>query len=126
MLAPAKVNLSLRVLGRRPDGYHLVESLMVPISLYDRLEIAVFPGARGVSCRVTGPERVAGGAGNLAAIAARAVIDEIGGRARIELRLDKEVPAGAGLGGGVPSNEKSSKYTWNGPFGLTQTFIHAL
>ncbi len=39
ILAPAKVNLYLRVVGKRRDGYHLIDSLMVPVSLYDEIEI---------------------------------------------------------------------------------------
>ncbi|MGC8486409.1 MAG: 4-(cytidine 5'-diphospho)-2-C-methyl-D-erythritol kinase, partial [Candidatus Baltobacteraceae bacterium] len=39
LLAPAKVNLTLEVLGKRPDGYHALRSLMVPIALYDEIEI---------------------------------------------------------------------------------------
>ncbi len=37
--APAKVNLSLRVVGKRRDGYHLIDSIMAPVSLYDEIEI---------------------------------------------------------------------------------------
>ena len=43
-LAPAKINVYLRIVGRRPDGYHLLDSLMVPISLYDEIHIAVALG----------------------------------------------------------------------------------
>jgi len=37
--APAKINLSLRVVGKRRDGYHLLDTIMVPVSLYDEIEI---------------------------------------------------------------------------------------
>ena len=47
-LAPAKINLYLRIVGRRPDGYHLLDSMMVPISLYDDIHITVAPGEQGV------------------------------------------------------------------------------
>jgi 4-diphosphocytidyl-2-C-methyl-D-erythritol kinase len=73
---------------------------MVPVSLYDRVKLDVVPGRRGVSCRVIGPQRVAGGRANLAARAADAVLDATGARARVRLVLDKRIPAGAGLGGG--------------------------
>jgi 4-diphosphocytidyl-2-C-methyl-D-erythritol kinase len=103
VLAPAKVNLILRVVGRRPDGYHLIESLMVPVSLCDDLEIRVrspWAARTTVTCRVCGPAKVRGGATNLAARAARKVLEELGASARVSIRIHKRVPAGAGLGGG--------------------------
>jgi 4-diphosphocytidyl-2-C-methyl-D-erythritol kinase len=101
-LAPAKVNLALRVLGRRADGYHSIESLMVAISLYDSVEIrARYAGAAtAVECRCTGPEPAPSGPANLAAKAAVAVLDELGADARVSLRIDKRIPPRAGLGGG--------------------------
>ncbi len=98
--APAKVNLIFRVVGRRSDGYHLIESLMVPVSIYDELEIAVRPGVPRVACRVVGPSEVKGGPMNLAAQAARRVLAELNARAAVEIKLRKRIPAGAGLGGG--------------------------
>lgn len=99
-LAPAKVNLSLRILGRREDGYHLLESMLVPVSIYDRVEVTVTPGKARVTCRVAGPQRVPGGATNLAARAARALLAACDVRADVAIRVDKGIPAGAGLGGG--------------------------
>ena len=103
ILAPAKVNLILRIVGRRADGYHLLESLMVPVSLCDQLEIRVRAVERrraNVVCRVSGPAKVPGGPTNLAARAAQKVLDELGVAARVAIHLRKRVPAGAGLGGG--------------------------
>jgi 4-diphosphocytidyl-2-C-methyl-D-erythritol kinase len=101
VLAPAKVNLSLRIVGRRADGYHELDSLMFAVSLHDRLRIEAAPAARRtVSCRVSGPEKVAGGGTNLAARAAGVVLDHLGVEARVAIALRKEVPFGAGLGGG--------------------------
>src|SRR5512147_1250954 len=88
--APAKVNLILRVVGRRADGYHLLETLMVPVSLCDELEIrATVVGApkSKVTCSVSGPAKVPGGATNLAARAARSVLAELGVNARVAIRL---------------------------------------
>ena len=99
--APAKVNLSLRVLRKRPDGYHDIDSLMFAVSLYDTIAMTASPARRAsVSCTVSGPERVPGGAGNLAARAAAAVLERLGAKARVAIRVRKEVPFGAGLGGG--------------------------
>lgn len=101
VLAPAKVNLLLHVLGRRTDGYHELDTLMFPIALHDEVALRVSPARRpSVTCRVTGPEKVPGGAGNLAARAAAAVLERLGARARVAIRLHKVVPHGAGLGGG--------------------------
>ncbi len=99
-LAPAKVNLSLRVLGRHADGYHLLESVMVPVSVYDCVHIRVRPGPSKVTCRVAGPERVPGGPDNLASRAAMALLSETGVTAQVAVRLYKRIPSGAGLGGG--------------------------
>lgn len=98
--APAKVNLTFRVVGRRPDGYHLIESLMVPISLYDHVRIHVAPGPRRVSCSVEGPEEAPAGESNLAAVAARAVLAEFDLDMEVDLLVTKNIPAGSGLGGG--------------------------
>jgi 4-diphosphocytidyl-2-C-methyl-D-erythritol kinase len=99
--APAKVNLSLRVLGKRSDGYHELDTLMFAVSMYDTVGLSVTPAARAsVTCTVTGPEKVPGGADNLAARAATAVLDYLGVTARVSIRLRKEIPFGAGLGGG--------------------------
>src|SRR5262249_36224191 len=105
-LAPAKINVYLRIVGRRPDGYHLLDSLMVPISLYDDIHIAVASSQQ----RATSPRAelevscddptVPGGETNLAYKAAALVCQEAGLQARICIHLRKRIPAGAGLGGG--------------------------
>jgi 4-diphosphocytidyl-2-C-methyl-D-erythritol kinase len=103
VLAPAKVNLYLAVTGRRPDGYHAIESLMVPVSWYDELHLTVAATRTGrshIECRTHGSERVAGGRGNLVARAAHAVLRELSVGARVLIRLHKRIPVGAGLGGG--------------------------
>ncbi len=88
--APAKINLTLEVLGKRPDGYHALRSLMVPVDLCDEIEIE--PAER-LSFDCDDPALV--GEENLVLRAARA----IGVRAaRIALR--KRIPTQAGLGGG--------------------------
>lgn len=97
--AHAKLTLSLRVLGRRDDGYHEIEALVASLDgLYDEVEVEVVD-APEISLEVTGP--AAGGVptdgSNLAVRAARLVLGRDGGAV---VRLHKTVPAGAGLGGG--------------------------
>ncbi len=103
--APAKVNLGLRVVGRRADGYHLLESLFVPLELADVLRVEVRPGGRaevrltlrdpaGQLAHDPDPER------NLATRAARAFLDAAGRAAQVDILLEKRIPVGAGLGGG--------------------------
>jgi 4-diphosphocytidyl-2-C-methyl-D-erythritol kinase len=105
-LAPAKINLYLRIVGRQPDGYHLLDSMMVPISLYDDIHMTVAPGEQGVVrpgaalvVRCDDPT-VPDGEMNLAYKAAALVCQEAGLQARICMHLHKRIPAGAGLGGG--------------------------
>ncbi|HWP58223.1 MAG TPA: 4-(cytidine 5'-diphospho)-2-C-methyl-D-erythritol kinase [Candidatus Acidoferrales bacterium] len=98
--APAKLNLSLRILGKRADGYHLIDSLMVPISLYDRLEIAKARKNGDRITVVTDSRDVPGGAENLAYRAAALFLDRHGLRERVRIRIHKRIPVGAGLGGG--------------------------
>lgn len=95
--APAKLNLSLRIRGRRDDGYHELETLMVPVrGLADELW---FEPAEEFSLEVTG-----GDAGaveeNLVTRALRLYEERSGRPCRYGVRLEKRVPAGAGLGGG--------------------------
>jgi 4-diphosphocytidyl-2-C-methyl-D-erythritol kinase len=100
--APAKLNFGLRVVGRRPDGYHLIESLFLPLELGDAIELGCTPAA-AASVELSlesGDGEVPGGEANLAVRAARAFLHVAEIRAAIRVRLRKRVPAGAGLGGG--------------------------
>ncbi|MEE8476571.1 MAG: 4-(cytidine 5'-diphospho)-2-C-methyl-D-erythritol kinase [Myxococcota bacterium] len=105
-LAPAKVNLGLRITGQRPDGNHELESVFLPLDLGDEVELEVAP-ARLSAVALTlhpGPvEGVPGDASNLAYRAAEAFL-EVAGRAgcigSVRIRLHKRIPAAAGLGGG--------------------------
>ena len=101
-LAPAKVNLGLRVVGRRTDGYHLLESRFAPLDLADRLRIAIAPAATAeVQVTVTGHAAgVPVGPDNLVVRAARGYLESAGLAARVGIELEKIVPVGAGLGGG--------------------------
>lgn len=98
--APAKLNLSLRVVGRRADGYHLLDSCIVPISLYDRLDLSFIPGPQSeVRCAALQPGLPADD-DNLAGRAARLFMSKTGLTGSISIQIDKQIPVGAGLGGG--------------------------
>jgi 4-diphosphocytidyl-2-C-methyl-D-erythritol kinase len=98
-LAPAKINVYLRIVGRRPDGYHLLDSLMVPISLYDDVHMSVASSGAELEVSCDDPT-VPGDETNLAYKAAALVCQETGLQGRISIQLRKRIPAGAGLGGG--------------------------
>lgn len=95
--APAKVNLTLRVVGRRPDGYHLIESVLVPLTLGDLVEVEF--GGRGIRLSCSDPALPAGEE-NLAWRAARAFLGATGIRRGVRIGLGKAIPVAAGLGGG--------------------------
>ncbi len=102
VLAPAKVNLFLRIIGQRPDGYHLLDSLMAPVSLYDEIEItAERTGGTEPHIRVRcNDPTIPTDQSNLAYRAAALLCQEAGIGARLAITLHKSIPAGAGLGGG--------------------------
>lgn len=97
--APAKVNLTLHVLGRRADGYHELESLVVFAGVADHLELRPGPG---LSLEVDGPTAPMAGPtdDNLVLRAARALAERHPGLALGSFRLTKRLPAAAGIGGG--------------------------
>lgn len=97
ILAPAKVNLTLQVLGQRPDGYHEVRTWMVPISLFDRLVVERRPS--GFTLRCPGRPELEGD-DNLCAVAYRAFRAIFGEATGLHVELHKEIPTAAGLGGG--------------------------
>lgn len=96
--SPAKVNLFLRVLGKRADGYHEISTLMQPVSLFDELEISVSEG-EGIAV-VSDSAEAPGGEENLAYKAARVFLQSTALRRRVEISVKKIIPVGAGLGGG--------------------------
>jgi 4-diphosphocytidyl-2-C-methyl-D-erythritol kinase len=96
--AHAKVNVCLLVGGPRADGYHDVATVMAPLELADALAVTVGEG-RGVRFTCDGAG-VPPGEGNLAARAARAFLTAAKVEGRVDVHLTKNVPVGAGLGGG--------------------------
>jgi 4-diphosphocytidyl-2-C-methyl-D-erythritol kinase len=97
--APAKVNLTLAVLGRRADGYHLLDSLVTFAQIGDRLSLVPGPA---LSLTLRGATATEAGAidDNLVLKAARALTEEISGLRLGRFILDKRLPVAAGLGGG--------------------------
>lgn len=100
LLAPAKINLTLKVLGKRADGYHELETWMQKLSLYDEIDLQVARGG-GISLHCESDE-VPCDESNLVCKAAASLLgyldrlDEVG----VTIRLDKKIPVAAGLGGG--------------------------
>jgi 4-diphosphocytidyl-2-C-methyl-D-erythritol kinase len=97
--APAKVNLTLHVLGRRADGYHEIESLVAFAGVGDALS---FTPGRALALTVGGPTAAAAGdtADNLVLKAARALAEQVEGLLLGRFALSKRLPVAAGLGGG--------------------------
>jgi 4-diphosphocytidyl-2-C-methyl-D-erythritol kinase len=97
--AHAKVNLWLNVVGRRPDGYHLLDSLVAFVDLADTLDVR--PSDR-LSLELAGPQAagLAADPDNLVLKAARLLADRADVAPRVTIRLGKHIPVAAGLGGG--------------------------
>ncbi len=123
--APAKINLYLEVLGKRPDGYHAIETVILAVELFDELTIAADPsGHVTLSCDqpelTTGPD-------NLIMKAALLLKDRTGCKSGATIGLMKRIPWAAGLGGG--SSDAASALAglnevWE--LGLTQDRLAAL
>lgn len=98
VLAPAKINLDLRILGRRADGYHDLDSRVVFACLGDRLALTAGPG----TLRIDGPfaDAVEADGGNLVLKAANAFAAHLGRSLDAGFQLTKNLPVAAGLGGG--------------------------
>ena len=95
---PAKLNVRLKITGRRPDGYHTLVSVMIPVTLTDRLEIRPSPNP-GIEFSCAGGV-VPAGEDNLVHRAARAFFSEANTGSGVSIRLEKRIPVAAGLGGG--------------------------
>lgn len=94
--APAKVNLTLDVKGKRSDGYHELETLMHQINLVDRVYL------EEAKCLIvqSNSALIPDDAGNLAYRAARTILDKYGNQAGVRIYIEKNIPVGAGLAGG--------------------------
>ena len=99
VLAPAKINLSLKVLGCRRDGFHEIETFIAPISLCDEIKIEQYSGKQKIAFRCDDPS-VPKGEDNLAVRAAKTFFAETKISSGVSIELKKRIPHGAGLGGG--------------------------
>ena len=96
-LAQAKINLSLRVLGRKPDGYHSIETVFLRLALGDDVRLHIRASARTLRCGVMRDEPEEK---NLAFRAAALYASETGWPGGFEIVIKKRIPIGGGLGGG--------------------------
>ena len=94
----AKVNLGLKILGKRPDGYHEIQTVYQTVALHDRLEVSLRSVGRGVLVASRDPTAPSGRQ-NLVYRACELWRRARKFRGRIEVRLRKRIPAGSGLGG---------------------------
>lgn len=99
--AHAKTNLSLRITGRREDGYHDLHTSMTLVTLADRLEFDALPEGAGVKLMVEGADwKAKAGEMNLVVQACQIFAERTGRAVDVGIRLLKRIPSGAGLGGG--------------------------
>jgi len=108
-LSPAKVNLNLRVLGKRPDGFHDISTLMQRISLYD--EMIFSPTAHGITLSCPGSS-IPENSNNIVYRAADALLSRLSHSPGIHITIKKKIPVAAGLGGGS-SNAATALVTIN-------------
>jgi len=95
--APAKLNLSLLIAGKRPDGFHEIETVMAKVDWYD--EIWIEPGqTAAIEFRCEGPRWAPQDPSNLVYRAAEQILQETGRTRGVRLTLVKNIPAGSGLG----------------------------
>ena len=98
--AYAKLNLTLDILGRRPDGYHEMRMVMQSVSLCDHLQIQTCSGSGEIRV-TTDKSYLPGGEKNLAGKAARLLLERLERRdLDVSIQIEKQIPVGAGLGGG--------------------------
>ncbi len=118
--APAKLNIRLKVIGKRADGYHDLVSIMVPVDLCDQLELE--SGAKGIRTSCIGLD-VPNDESNLVHQAAKAFFKKTGISEGISIRLIKRIPVSAGMGGGS-SNAAAILFTlndmWSGPLSFNE------
>ncbi|ALJ56381.1 4-diphosphocytidyl-2-C-methyl-D-erythritol kinase [Candidatus Xiphinematobacter sp. Idaho Grape] len=95
---PAKINLFLKIIGQRTDGYHEIKTLVTLLTLEDTLHIGLTPG-RGIVLACNDPALPCGRT-NLAFIAAKSYLEAVGSSLGVRITLEKRIPIASGLGGG--------------------------
>jgi 4-diphosphocytidyl-2-C-methyl-D-erythritol kinase len=95
----AKINLGLRIVGKRPDGYHEIETLFQSIDLFDIVHLEPAEEQK-IYLEITSPWALPTGRENLVYRAAELVLARAGARGGVRIHLEKRIPVGAGLGGG--------------------------
>lgn len=103
MAAQAKINLRLKVLALGESGYHAIETVFQRLELADRVTVSVSDGG-GIALDVSGHDSLVMASGpaaqNLALLAARSYLQRADWHPRVDIRIEKVIPVGAGLGGG--------------------------
>jgi len=97
VLAPAKINLTLLIAGKRPDGFHEIETIMAKVDFFDEIVIRKNPKP-GIELICQGPYPVPQGEQNLAYKASEMLLNSYGSQAGIKITLTKNIPPGTGLG----------------------------
>lgn len=95
--SPCKVNLLLNILGKRPDGFHELETVMQPVNVFDQLSFARVPTGIQLTCS---DASLPTDAGNLVYRAAALFVEKANIREGVKIHLEKKLPLAAGLGGG--------------------------
>ena len=97
VLAPAKINLSLLIAGKRPDDFHEIETIMAKVDFFDEILIQQNPKP-GIELICKGPYSVPEGEGNLVYKACEMLLASCGSKTDLRITLTKNIPAGTGLG----------------------------
>lgn len=115
---PCKINLILNILGRRPDGFHELETILFPVPLHDELTIEALPGGNSIALTCDNPSLPVDQT-NLIVRAAEAFFHACGLPPRARFHLAKRIPMAAGLGGGSSNAAITLR-------GLNELFGHPL
>lgn len=118
--SPCKVNLILNILGKRPDGFHELETVMQPVPVFDT--IVCEDGGSGITLACNHPD-LPTGSENLVYRAAEKFQKAAGSEAGLRIRLEKRIPLAAGLGGGsgnAATTLRALNELWGHPLGAAQ------
>lgn len=126
LLSPAKVNLFLKILGKREDGFHELETLMCPVNCCDEITLDENKADSGIELTIDGAD-LSTGPENLAYQAALHVQQKAGISKGVRIHIDKKIPLGGGLAGGSSNAAivlKGCNELWDA--GLSQAELHEL